>query len=152
VAAHTVLAGEADRLTAAAVPVEVQLVMPGQTLLGDGDEPAELVGAGPVPAGAARDLVRDPQAPRWLRRVYARPADGSLVAMDSTRRRFPNGLRRLLAVRDRTCRTPRPRPKPRHAKSDRETLPTTDRRRLEPRASVCTGSSPRHRTATTRRP
>ena len=42
----------------------------------------------------------------WLRRVYARPADGSLVAMDSQRRRFPQGLRRLLQVRDRTCRTP----------------------------------------------
>ena len=42
----------------------------------------------------------------WLRRVYARPADGSLVAMDSKRRRFPTGLRRLLQVRDRTCRTP----------------------------------------------
>jgi hypothetical protein len=131
VAAHTALAREADRLTAqgdprgrgqimadtlvervtgqataGAVPVEVHLVMSEQTLLAGGDEPAELVGAGPVPAGAARTMLTDPDATVWLRRVYARPADGSLVAMESKRRRFPKGLRRLLQVRDRTCRTP----------------------------------------------
>ena len=132
VAAHTALATEADRCraegdprsrgqimadtlvqrvtgqqTADAVPVEVQLVMSEQTLLAGGDEPAELAGAGgPVPAAVARAMVTDPDATVWLRRVYTRPADGTLVAMDSTRRRFPTGLRRLLAVRDRTCRTP----------------------------------------------
>ena len=98
--------GSPDRHTAGAVPVEVQLVLPEETLLAGGDEPGDLAGAGPVPAGAARALVTDPDATVWLRRVYARPADGSLVAMDSKRRRFPTGLRRLLQVRDRTCRTP----------------------------------------------
>jgi hypothetical protein len=84
----------------------VQLVLPAATLLAGGDEPAELVGGGPIPAPAARGLLADPAAAVWLRRVYARPGDGSLVAMDSRRRTFPKGLRRLLAVRDRTCRTP----------------------------------------------
>ncbi len=131
VAAHTALSKEADRLrgegdprsrgqimadtlvervtgqaTAGAVPVEVHLVMPEKALLRGGDEPAELVGAGPVPAGAARTMVADPDATVWLRRIYARPADGSLVAMESKRRKFPAGLRRALQVRDRTCRTP----------------------------------------------
>jgi hypothetical protein len=131
VAAHAALSKEADRLTAegdsrsrgqimadtlvervtgqataGAVPVEVQLVMSAETLVAGGDEPVDLVGAGPIPAAVARNLVADPDAKVWLRRVYARPTDGSLVAMESKRRTFPKGLRRALQVRDRTCRTP----------------------------------------------
>ena len=104
--ADTLVERVTGQATAGAVPVEVQLVMPEETLLAGGDEPGDLDGAGPVPAGVARDLVTDPDATVWLRRVYARPADGSLVAMDSKRRRFPDGLRRLIQTRDRTCRTP----------------------------------------------
>jgi len=134
VAAHTALAREADRLRAAgdgrsrgqimadtlvervtgqagaaAVPVEVQLVVPAETLLDGGAEPAVLAGTDtcpvPIPAPAARAMLAG-EAPAWLRRVYTRPADGTLMAMDSQRRKFPNGLRRLLQTRDRTCRTP----------------------------------------------
>ena len=98
----------AERLTgqtlASATPVEVLLVMTEDTLFG-GDEPADLVGGGPIPAPAARDLLRDPDVTAWLRRVHTRPGDGTLVAMDSTRREFPAPLRRLLLVRDRYCRT-----------------------------------------------
>ena len=84
--------GSPDRPTADAVPVEVTAGDVGtRPCCGGGDEPGELAGAGPVPAGTARALVTDPDARVWLRRVYARPADGSLVAMDSTRRRFPTG-------------------------------------------------------------
>jgi hypothetical protein len=91
---------------AAAVPVEVELVMTDVTLLSRGDEPAHLVGLGPVPAPMARDLLRDNEAAVWLRRVFTRPDDGALVAMESHRRLFPDGLRRLLVLRDQTCRTP----------------------------------------------
>ncbi len=42
---------------AAGVPVEVLLVMTEDTLLGGGDEPADLIGGGPIPAPAARDLT-----------------------------------------------------------------------------------------------
>ena len=104
--ADTLVERVTGQAIASSVPVEVQLIMPADTLLGDGDQPGDLVGAGPVPAGAARDLLADPDAPVWLRRVWARPADGAMVAMDSKRRRFPDGLRRLIQVRDRTCRTP----------------------------------------------
>jgi hypothetical protein len=117
VAAHTALSREADRLTAEGdprsrgqimadtlvervtgqaaadkVPVEVQLVMSAETLVAGGDKPADLVGAGPIPAAVARNLVADPDAKMWL--------------MESKRRTFPKGLRRALQVRDRTCRTP----------------------------------------------
>jgi 5-methylcytosine-specific restriction endonuclease McrA len=104
--ADTLVERVTGQATAEGVPVEVQLVLPADTLLAGGDEPAVLVGAGPVPAAVARTMLADPAGTAWLRRIYARPADGSLVAMDSRRRRFPTGLRRLLQVRDRTCRTP----------------------------------------------
>lgn len=134
VAAYAALAREADRLraegdprsrgqimadilvarvtgqkTADAVPVEVHLVMSTDTLLdpesSGRDEPALLVGAGPVAAPVARAMVRDAAAQVYLRRLFTRPGDGALVAMESRRRPFPEPLRRLLVVRDQVCRT-----------------------------------------------
>lgn len=106
-----------ERLTGQAVadqvPVEVQLVIADTTLAGADDEPALLgstdglgVAPIPVPAPWARALVRDTdeRTRAWIRRLYSR--DGRLVALDSTRRLFPQGLRRLLVARDQLCRTP----------------------------------------------
>jgi hypothetical protein len=42
----------------------------------------------------------------WLRRLYTHPGTGTLVALESTRRLFPAGLRRFLIYRDQFCRTP----------------------------------------------
>ncbi|WP_423184942.1 DUF222 domain-containing protein [Arthrobacter sp. NyZ413] len=42
----------------------------------------------------------------WLRRLFTAPGSGELVAADSKARLFPPGLRRLIQVRDNTCRTP----------------------------------------------
>jgi len=42
----------------------------------------------------------------WVRRLYTTPVTGELVAMDSTARLFPAGLKRFLQIRDDTCRTP----------------------------------------------
>ena len=94
--------------TAEAVPVEVQLVMTDRALLGGDDEPGRLVGHGPVPAALGRSLLAAAveQATAWVRRLYAAPATGELVAMESTRRVFPAGLHRFLVVRDEVCRTP----------------------------------------------
>ena len=80
--------------------------MTDRTLLAGGDEPAHLVGLGPLPAPMARDLARDTDADVWLRRLFTRPEDGALVAMESRRRLFPDRLRRFLVLRDQTCRTP----------------------------------------------
>ena len=38
--------------------------------------------------------------------MYTRATDGQLVALESTRRRFPEGLSKMLALRDDTCATP----------------------------------------------
>jgi hypothetical protein len=84
--------------------VEVQVVMSDQALLADDQTAALLVGGGPIPAGLARDLVAE-AAQVWVRRLYASPLDGSLVAMDSRRRAFDGKLRRFLITRDQTCRT-----------------------------------------------
>ncbi|HEU5006004.1 MAG TPA: DUF222 domain-containing protein [Jatrophihabitantaceae bacterium] len=87
------------------VPVEVNLVIDTDTLLGDGTEPALIDGV-PIPAATGRELALRPDAPRWLRRLYTRPDTGDLVAMDTRRRLFTRNQRRFIALRDQTCRTP----------------------------------------------
>jgi hypothetical protein len=93
------------------VPVAIDLIMSEGALLdpaSDGtDEEAEIDGYGPVPAGLARELVADSLdagVKTWLRRLYARPLTGRLVAMDADRRLFPRQLGRFLQLRDRFCR------------------------------------------------
>ncbi len=126
-----------ERLTghavATGVPVEVNVVMSDQSLLGRDDEPADLQGYGPVPAPVVRDWLRADsetgmcdtatdsqgvdtpgkgvgrlveQAQVWLRRLYTAPDAGALVAMDSTRRCFDGQLRRFVVTRDQRYRTP----------------------------------------------
>ncbi|AXG14773.1 HNH endonuclease [Intrasporangium calvum] len=132
--AATTASGEAppDQLAdePADVPVEVQIVITDRALLAGADTPAHIPGYGPVPAGWARELLTRsladdviaagspprPGAPPphraherakvWLRRLYTHPHTGALVAMESKRRLFPPGLRRLIIARDGTCRTP----------------------------------------------
>ena len=75
------------------VPVEVNIVMSEEALLGDAtapgrDTPAHVDGYGPVPARVAREWLSDPETKAWIRRVFARPGDHALVAMDSKRRVF----------------------------------------------------------------
>ncbi len=95
----------------AATPVEVKLVMSDQSFFNVGPgagEPAVLEGYGPVPAELARRLVTDAAqgAKVWIRRLYADPGAGRLVAMESRRREFADGLAELLVTRDQFCRTP----------------------------------------------
>ncbi|HET7173270.1 MAG TPA: DUF222 domain-containing protein [Nocardioidaceae bacterium] len=69
------------------------------------DEPAWLDGYGPLPAALARRIVRR-AGQVFIRRLFTAPGDGGVVGMESRRRLFPAGLRRLLVVRDQVCRTP----------------------------------------------
>ncbi|MFD1053370.1 HNH endonuclease [Terrabacter terrigena] len=126
--ADTLVTSVIGQAGAAAVPVEVQLMMTDRALLAGDDTPAQLTGYGTVPAAWARDLLTargtsravdgagpvagagdgaGAEAMVWLRRLYTHPATGALVAMDSTRRPFDGGLRRFILTRDAgTCRTP----------------------------------------------
>lgn len=98
------------RQVGAPVPVNLNLVMSDESLLAEGAEPAVLEGYGPIPAEIARRMswaaVLDPDAEAAVRRLYADPCTGNLVAMDSTARKFPKGLRWLIKLRDQACRTP----------------------------------------------
>ena len=112
VMADTALQRLSGRATGQAQPVEIQLVMTDRALLGVGDptratsEPAHLPGHGPVPASQARAWAADPAAAVWVRRLYTTPDGRDLTATDSRRRLFTGGLRRMLVLRDQTCRTP----------------------------------------------
>ncbi len=86
--------------------VSVQLVMTDRTLLAGDDEPAYLLGYGIVPAGWARDLLRDTAADVFLRRLYTAPGTGRLLAADAKARLVTGALRQVLIGRDQRCRTP----------------------------------------------
>ena len=104
--ADTLVERVTGQTEAAAVPVEIHLVMSSETLL-DGDQaPAQLQGYGPVPAPFVRDWIRDTGAQVWLRRLFTAPDNGQLVAMESTGRCFTGLLRRFVVLRDQVCRTP----------------------------------------------
>ena len=107
--ADTLVERVTGQTTATAVPVQVHLVVPDTVLLGDRDDAAEIDGYGPIPAELARELTlngRGSPEHTELRRLYATPSTGQLVAMDSRARAFPDGLAHLIKLRDRTCRTP----------------------------------------------
>jgi hypothetical protein len=81
---------------------QVQVVIDLPTLLGLRDEPAELVGYGPIPATAARALAADTT---W-RRLVTDPVTGHLLDYGTTVYRPPQQLADYVGARDRTCRFP----------------------------------------------
>lgn len=91
-------------------PVAVNVVISDLALLGGDSSPAVVNGYGPIPAEVARNLISraltDSDSWTTLRRLYANPASGALVAMESRSRKFPRGLAAFIGLRDQTCRTP----------------------------------------------
>jgi hypothetical protein len=91
-------------------PIAVNLVVSDDTLLGGASTPADVGGYGPIPAAVARGLVlgalTDARSRATLRRLYAHPDSGALVAMESRARLFPRGLAAFIGLRDQRCRTP----------------------------------------------
>ena len=59
--------------------------------------------AGDDAAGGRASRERDGV---WIQRLFTDPSGRNLVGADSRRRLFSGGLRRLLALRDPTCRIP----------------------------------------------
>jgi hypothetical protein len=84
------------------VPLRVDVVLADTSLLGVDDEPGWVQGYGPVPAEVARHFanVAHEQGLSVLRRLYAHPGTGRLVAMESGATRFPDGLAGLIRLRD----------------------------------------------------
>jgi hypothetical protein len=80
--ADTLVQRLTGQAAAGEIPIELQLILPADTLLAaegdpERDEPAILSGYGPVPAPVARDWLLTTTAPVWLRRLYTRPAAAS---------------------------------------------------------------------------
>lgn len=92
--------------TASAVNAEVVVLIHDTTVLGADNIPAWVPGYGPLPAGMVKHWLTDPDMQKSLRRMYTRPQDGQIVALESTRRRFPDGLTKMLRIRDDQCATP----------------------------------------------
>jgi hypothetical protein len=87
------------------IGVEVQLVLDAPTLLGQDDEPVDLVGHGPIAPDVADDLIASAPHPT-IRRLLVDPVDGTLVAREPRRRHFDAPTRSHLDTRDRRCRQP----------------------------------------------
>ncbi|WP_166354069.1 DUF222 domain-containing protein [Phytoactinopolyspora limicola] len=118
--ADTLVERVTGQATADAVAAEVGLVMTDATLFGGDDEPADVVGYGPIPAETARALIRQghgqgthgrvdgagvvERARVFLRRLFTDPVTGIIVDCDPKRRRFDGVLARLLTYRDHLCR------------------------------------------------
>lgn len=110
VMADTLVARVTGRPAEQPIPVAVNVVISDQALFGAVEAEALIGGYGPVPSAAARQIVSAALADRrsraTLRRLYASPGSGALVAMQSRARTFPAGLARLIEIRDQRCRTP----------------------------------------------
>jgi hypothetical protein len=110
VMADTLVERATGRSATTPTPIAVNLVLSDRTLLSDDTTPANVSGYGPIPAEVARGLVSaaatDSRSCATLRRLYAHPRSGALVAMESRARRFPNGLATFIGLRDERCRTP----------------------------------------------
>ena len=78
----------------------IQVVVPYSTLIGADDQPAELVGHGPIPASLAREAAADGV---W-RRLVTDPLSGTLLDHGRTTYHPPAGLADHIRARDVHCR------------------------------------------------
>lgn len=85
-----------------AIRADIRVLVPLSTLVGTGDEPAELVGYGPIDPATARALA---QGGTW-RRLVTDPVTGVVLDVGRTRYRPPAGLAELVRFRDGTCVRP----------------------------------------------
>ena len=82
---------------------QVSLTVPVLTMLGLGEEPAELDGYGPIAPDVARRLVGDASS---FTRILTDPINSAVLALDRKQYRPTKAQRRFLRTRDRTCRAP----------------------------------------------
>ena len=104
-----VLTGALNRHTATSTSqpsrrTEIQVVIDHKSLLGLRDDPAELLGYGPIPAADVRAMLAEPGT--TLRRLVTDPVTGVLVDYGTTRYRPDAHLSGLTKARDVTCRYP----------------------------------------------
>jgi hypothetical protein len=97
--ADTLVERVTGQATAGDVNVEVQVVVPVESLLDpDNPLPAQIAGHGPVPARIARELLTTTAGKKTLRRLVTR--DGIVIGGDSRRRAFDGVLETFIRARD----------------------------------------------------
>lgn len=79
--------------------VMLHLYMQASTLAGLDDQPATLLGYGPIEAGQARRLAENAA----LTRILTDPFSGEIKAVDLASYRVPKVLRMAVQARDRSC-------------------------------------------------
>ncbi|GAA3744831.1 HNH endonuclease signature motif containing protein [Leifsonia bigeumensis] len=92
---------DAPHTPASGIRAEVAILIPAFTLLGESDEPATLLGRGPIDLDTACRLAS--QAPELVR-VLTDPVTGMVINADNYRP--TSSLRRYLEQRDRHCGFP----------------------------------------------
>jgi hypothetical protein len=80
----------------------VHVTVPASTLAAESDEPGDLAGYGPIPAGMAREAAAEGV---W-RRLVTDPLSGALLDYGRTTYRPPTDLADFTRARDLTCRFP----------------------------------------------
>ncbi len=86
------------------VRAQINVLVPLDVLRGASDEPAELVGYGPITAEAARELATGTDS-TW-RRLVTDPLSGAVLDVGRTRYRPPAALAEHVRARDRRCSRP----------------------------------------------
>jgi hypothetical protein len=81
----------------------VMVTVPVLTAIGSSDAPGFLEGYGPIPAEAAREIAGT--APSWTR-LLTNPETGVVLSVGSDHYTVPAAMRRVLRLRDGTCRFP----------------------------------------------
>jgi len=86
--------------------VNVQVVVPADTLLGESAEPADVAGVGPITSTEALELVGAPVSDIAFCRMLTDPDSGYLVDVAERQYRPSTALDRAVRARDRVCRFP----------------------------------------------
>jgi hypothetical protein len=81
----------------------VMITVPVLTVIGTSDAPGFLEGYGPIPADAAREIAGG--APSWTR-LLTHPETGAVLSVGQDQYTVPAAMRRVLRLRDGTCRFP----------------------------------------------
>ena len=111
----------------------IQVVVPHSTLIGADDQPAELVGHGPIPASLAREAAADGV---W-RRLVTDPLSGTLLDHGRTTYHPPAGLADHVRARDVHCRFPGCRRRAADAELDHVTAWSDGGTTSEPNLAAC---------------
>lgn len=95
--------GDTEGSSRTGLPIHLDIVMTLDAFCGLTDEPAEMPGAGTIPAHTARDLLADAAWIR-IRRILTDPRTGHALDVGVQRYRLTPAETDRIALRDRTCR------------------------------------------------